>query len=78
MQVSGVETMASSSNDSAPGNKGSDDRTSMVPSIEVEVEVEDADEEGANEGKIREVPPPDWLFAWMWVNRQRALGHLPN
>jgi len=70
--------MSSSSNDSAPGSDGSDDRTSRVPPIEVEIEVEDADEERAGEGGVREVPPPEWLFAWMWVNRQRALGHLPN
>lgn len=70
--------MPSSPNDSAHGNNTGDDRTARIPAIEVELEIEDADEEGVREGTVREVPPPEWLFAWMWVSKQRAMGRLPN
>lgn len=53
---------------------------------EAEAAADDAqgfeDEEAA---EFADVPPgyvpvaaPEWLGAWLWVRRQRAMGHLPN
>ena len=68
--------MTGSSNGNTHDNERSDVPGANV--TPVEVEVEDAREEGEEKSIVREVPPPDWLFAWMWVSKQRAAGHLPN
>jgi hypothetical protein len=61
--------MPSSSNGKTHDKQRGDDRGASVTTVEVEELLE----EGA-----RDVPPPDWLLAWMWVSKQRAAGRLPN